>query len=342
MFSVGALWTPVLGSGCGGGGIPHTGTLGGIHPDPNSTSSHGEKSAEPRWKRPREPDWQRTARRDDNILDVKRRAGAVIPVDLEITTRLAAKSALHCDPKDPVEIYKVETTTTDWTLNRKPGHIRPSNPWHMFLHDGGDEQTGPSIKGKTPILSFNCQSANDSRFWTLSDRWGLLPSFVCLQSTGRTFGKFDASVEEWQTRKHVIWEAKAPERKKGNHDYQPAGLAIMAPKPFKNCLKQLRVATGDQTGRAMMCFFHTAGISVALVNVYCWVQTTAYDCAGENAKIWNQVILWLQDLPQNTMIIVCTDCNGHVGSHREFDPTLVTADDLGLSLIHISEPTRPY
>ena len=103
MFSVGALWTPVLGSGCGGGGIPHTGTLGGIHPDPNSTSSHGEKSAEPRWKRPREPDWKRTARRDDDILDVKRRAGAVIPVDLEITTRLAAKSALHCDPKDPVE-----------------------------------------------------------------------------------------------------------------------------------------------------------------------------------------------------------------------------------------------
>ena len=85
-------------------------------------------------------------------------------------------------------------------------------------------------------------------------------------------------------------------------------------------------------------FFHTVGISVALVNVYCWVQTTAYDCAGENAKIWNQVILWLQDLPQNTMIIVCTDCNGHVGSHREFDPTLVTADDLGT--LNCMDPSR--
>ena len=68
-----------------------------------------------------------------------------------------------------------------------------------------------------------------------------------------------ASVEEWQTTHHVIWEAKAPERKKGNHDYQPAGLAIMAPKLFKNCLKQLRIATGEQTGRAMMCFFTRQG-----------------------------------------------------------------------------------
>ena len=129
-------------------------------------------------------------------------------------------------------------------------------------------------------------------------------------------------------KKNVVWEARAPERKRGKHDYQPAGLAILAPKLWKTCLKQLRISTGAHTGRAMMCWFHTTGISLALVNVYCYVQTHLWDCAGANTEIWNQVLLWLQDLPQHTMIVVCTDSNGHNGSVRERDHTAILGTDL--------------
>ena len=85
-------------------------------------------------------------------------------------------------------------------------------------------------------------------------------------------------------------------------------------------LKRFRKTSGN----SLMEF----AVTIGLMAILAATAAPKLSQMGENTKIWNQVISWLRDLPQRTMIIVCTDSNGHVGSVRTRDPTSVHLDDL--------------
>ena len=89
----------------------------------------------------------------------------------------------------------------------------------------------------------------------------------------------------------TVWEFKAPPMGKNKKDagHQPAGLAFMATKGWRQYVKQIILPKDEHMkGRIAIMHFSGFGGDIAFVIVYCYPMQHPH--VGKNAKIWTWIL----------------------------------------------------